>query len=129
MKDLIVSELIEAERLLSNWKWLPGSQIKMLMNHLITALDLIASYALEEQTMIEKAYLVLSSVKLFGDSRVEQEFYNNYFFLRNLQNKLIERINEDRVRIVGNKQVITADRGYFQELIDSTRKIVDEAFQ
>jgi|GEM_PF-2067908 len=128
MSEALV-EITRAESLLSNWKYLPGSQIKILVSHLINALDAVASYAFNEPTTIERAYLTLSSVRLFDDTKIEVEFYDTYFFLKNLLRRNIERVNPDTVRVIGVKQVFLADRDYFDELIGTVREVVNEAFK
>ena len=52
MKERALTELSSAEFLLSNWRFLPGSQVKVLVTHLINALDCVASYALNTETIL-----------------------------------------------------------------------------
>jgi hypothetical protein len=129
MKVRAFSELTMAEALLSNWKWLPGSQVKLLITHLINSLDAIASYMLDKDTVIDRAYLVLSSVRLFTDVKVEHEFYDTYFFLKNLLRKDMQRINPDNIRVIGAKTRFIADQNYFQLLISNVKEILSEVFQ
>ncbi len=128
MKNKALSEVTQAESLLNNWRYLPGSQVKMLTTHLIKTLDIIASYILDERTMIEKSYLQLSSVRLFSNKKIESTFYDTYFFLKGLMNKEIQRINPQEVKIISRKQDVKANKEYFEKLINNVKLIVDDAF-
>ena len=128
MKGKALTELTKAEALISNWKYLPGSQVKVLVTHLVKVLDAVASYALNEDTILEQSYLTLSRIRLFDDVRVESEFYDTYYFLKNLLRKDIQRVNPDSVRIIGSKQVLIEDRDYFEGLISSVKEVFNEAF-
>ena len=128
MKDEAFIELQRAESLLSNWRWLPGSEVKILISHLINALDFVASYVLNEPTILERAYLSVSSVRLFEDVKVEEYFYNTYYFLKNLLRRDIHRVNPQYVKIIGRKQVVTVDSDYFQCLINDVKRVLNEAF-
>jgi len=129
MKVDALAELTQAESLMNNWKYLPGSQVKMMVTHLVKALDAVASYVLDQEVILERVYLTLSQVKLFDDNKVEDSFYNTYFFLKGLLNKQVERVNEEVVRIITPKQVINADHEYFESLINDVKTVVDEAFK
>lgn len=128
MKNIVLGELSKAESLLSNWKWLPGSQVKVLIAHLIKSLDFVASYMLSEETMLERSYLDLACFKLFNDPVVESSLYDNYFYLKNLIRKDIQRVNPETVKVVGLKQSFTADRAHFESIISDIRAIVSNAF-
>ena len=76
-------ELMHAEGLINNWKFLPGLQVKIFITHLIKAFDLVSAYILNDySSIIERDYLTLSSVRLFEDVNIESAFYDNYFFFR-----------------------------------------------
>ncbi|MBD3312458.1 hypothetical protein GF352_03335 [archaeon] len=126
--DLAISELTRAESLISNWKFLPGFQLKVLTTHLIRSLDAVASYILNEDTVVERSYLTLSRVRLFSDVNTENSFYDTYYFLKNLLRKNIQRINAEKVKIISYKHELIVNQGYFQSLIDSVKKVVFEAF-
>src|SRR3989339_1723915 len=124
MKNVVLGELSKAESLLSNWKWLPGSQVKVLVAHLIKSLDFVASYMLSEDTALERSYLDMACFKLFNDPKVESSLYDNYFYLKNLLRKDIQRINPEVVKVVGLKQSFTADKAHFEAIISDIHSIV-----
>jgi len=128
MKDRALIELTKAEALINNWMYLPGSQVKVLVTHLVRVLDTVASYALNRETILEQSYLTLSRVRLFSDARVEHEFYDTYYFLKNLLRKDIHRVNRESVRIIGPKQVLIENKEYFEELISAVKEVFEEAF-
>lgn len=127
-RELALGELTKAESLISNWKFLPGFQLKLLTNHLIRALDAVASYILNEDTVVERSYLTLSRVRLFHDVNTENSFYSTYYFLKNLLRKSIQRVNSEKVKIASFKQELIVDQAYFQSLIDNVKEVVFEAF-
>jgi hypothetical protein len=128
MKSKALMAITRAESLISNWKWLPGSDIKLIISYLTNALDFVASYALDRSTIIERSYLLLSSVRLFHKRDVEEAFYDTYYYLRGLLRKDIKRVNPDKVKIIGRKQVIFADEAYFKFLVEEVKKVINEAF-
>ncbi len=128
MKTKAISELTKAESLLNRWKWLPGSQIKVMIAHLIKSLDAIGSYVLNRETSLDKDYLILSSVRLFKNKHTESEFYNTYFYLKNLLVNDIQRTNQEVVKIRTRKQDIHADKEFFETLINDVKDVINEAF-
>ncbi len=128
MKDKVLVELTKAESLLSNWKWLPGSQVKVLINHLIKSFDLMTSYLLGHETGLERDYLSLSAYKLFSDSEIESSFYETYFYLKGLLFKDIQRVDSESVKVVGLKNSFSLDREQVEAFIDNVRVVMDEVF-
>ena len=124
----VIKEVIKAEALLRHWRSLPGSQVKMLSKHLITALDLVASYIINEPTSLERDYLTLSSSRIFNNTSLENDFYNTYFYLKALLSKEIMRAGPDMVRITDHKQSITVNDVYFENMINTVNNIVKEVF-
>ena len=125
MRDKALMEITRAESMINNWKWLPGSDIKAILSHLTNALDAVASFVLERETMIERSYLVLTSIRLFNKKDVEEAFYDTYYYLRGLLRKDIRRVNSEKVKIIGGKQVILADEAYFRFLVEEVKKVIN----
>ncbi len=126
MKKALI-ELTKAESLINNWKWLPSSQVRVLISHLIKSLDAITSYALSKETTLNKSYLTLSSYRLFNKKQTELNFYETYFHLNNLLRKNITRINEDYFKVSDYKHEFKADKEYFEHLIRRVKEVVNEA--
>ncbi|MFA5406624.1 MAG: hypothetical protein WC307_04685 [Candidatus Nanoarchaeia archaeon] len=128
MKNKVLIELTKAESLLNNWKWLPGSQVKVLINHLIKSIDLMTSHLLNKETVLERDYLSMSAFKLFSDESVESSFYDTYYHLKSLSRKDIQRVDSESINIVGDKGTINAERDYFEFFINNVRTVFDEVF-
>ncbi len=128
MKSKAMSEISKAESLLNRWKWLPGSQIKVMIAHLVKSLDAVAGYVLDRESSLDKDYLALSSVRLFKNRKTESDFYNTYFYLKGLLMNDIQRVNPDFVKVNSRKQSINADREFFEFLLNDVKAILEEAF-
>ena len=122
----IISELMMVGKYINNFSYISGTQVKMIVYHLIKTLDKVASYVIGEETILERDYLTLSKYRLFSDMELEDDFYNTYFYLKNLMDKSILRVSSEAVRIIGHKQTITADREFFTELISKVERISND---
>ena len=122
----IISELMMVGKYINNFSYISGTQVKMIVYHLIRTLDKVASYVIGEETVLERDYLTLSKYRLFSDMELEDDFYDIYFYLKNLMDKSILRVSSEAVRIIGHKQTITADREFFTELIGRVERISND---
>lgn len=122
----IMNELTIANDYLSKFNHIPGTQVKMIFYHLIKVFDKITSFVIKEETSLERDYLTLSKYRLFNDEGIEQEFYDTYFYLKNLLDRTVLRVSNDIVRIIGYKRTINAGKDFFQELVSKVERISHE---
>lgn len=111
MRDELIKGLRELNKESERLYRFSSDEFKGFIKQVINLFDNIASFIIHERTTLERDYLTISRSPIISDRNVEEDFYNIYFYFKNMLNKSIKRVDKEKLVVKGRKhtEVITND--------------------